>query len=152
MKYEEMRFIEVREFSAGYRTIFKDGMPANCGSEASNTATEMLIENAADEVHDRDTRLCLSKADGKLYRVVGNEYTAVKCWEEVELNPNRPERLKDFRDFAVGTLQNAQDKTGILMQNISKWETGARDIRKANGETLLKLAAAYGVTIEELIK
>ena len=152
MKYAEMKFVEVRDFSAGYRTIFKDGMPANYGEEASDSATERLIENAADEVHDRGTMLCKSEADGKLYRVVGNEYTAVKCWEEVELNPNRPERLKDFREYAVGTLQNAQDKTGILIQNISKWETGARDISKANGKTLLKLAAAYGVTIEELIK
>lgn len=152
MKYKEMRFIEVRDSSAGYSTIFKDGKPANYGEEASTTATEILIENAADEVHNRSTRLCKSEVDGKLYRVVGNEYTAVKCWEEVELNPNRPERLKEFRYYTVSTLQNAQDKTGILLQNISKWETGARDIRKANGDTLLKLAAAYGVTIEELIK
>ncbi len=152
MKYAEMRFVEMRDYSAGYRTIFRNGMPANCGEEASDSASEILIENAADEVHDRSTRICRSEADGKLYRVVGNEHTAVKCWEEVELIPDRSERLRDFRDFAVGTLNAAHEITGILVQNISKWETGARDIRKANGETLLKLAEAYGVTIEELIK
>ena len=111
-----MRFIKIRDNSAGYRTIFRNGMPANCGEEASDSASEILIENAADEVHDRSTRICRSEADGKLYRVVGNEYTAVKCWEEVELIPDRSERLRDFRDFAVGTLQAAQEKQEFLFK------------------------------------
>lgn len=151
MKYEEMKFVEVRGHSAGYQAIFENGYPKGYGIEASINATESMIDNDNDSLGDRDTKLCKA-ADGKLYRVVGNEYTAVKCWEEVELIKDRAERIRDFRDFCVGTLQAAQEKSGVLAQNISKFETGARDIAKASGETLKKIAEAYGVTIEELIK
>lgn len=151
MKYSEMKFVEFREHSAGYQAIFDNGYPRGYGIEASINATESMIENDKDSLGDRDTRICRA-ADGKLYRVCGNEHTAVKCWEEVELIKDRAERIRDFRDYSVGTLQAAQEKSGVLAQNISKFETGARDIAKASGETLMKISKAYGVTIEELIK
>lgn len=148
MKYEEMKFTEIREHSAGYKVIFENGIPKNYGEDISHNASERTIE---DSLFDRDTKLCKG-ADGKLYKVVGYTGTAVKMWAEVELIPNKGERLKQIREFCAGTLQNAQEKTGIPFQNISRWETGTRDIAKASGEMLLKLAEAFGVTIEELIK
>lgn len=151
MTYAEMKFVEVRGHSAGYNIVFENGRYKNFGQEISDNASERLIENAREGLGDRDTKLCRA-ADGKLYKVVGNEQTAAKFWTEVELIENRAERIKEFREFSVGTLQSAQEASGVLFQNISKFETGSRDIRKANGETLLKIAEAYGVTIEELIK
>ncbi len=151
MKYEKMQFTEIRDHSAGYKVVFENGMPKNIDVDISDNASERTIEDFEDSLFDRDTKLCKG-ADGKLYKVVGYTGTAVKMWAEVELIPNKGERLKQIREFCAGTLQNAQEKTGIPFQNISRWETGTRDIAKASGEMLLKLAEAFGVTIEELIK
>ena len=117
-----MNFIEIRDHSAGYEPIFKGGMPVNYGEEVSDSSTELMVENARDALGDRDCKLCRA-SDGKLYRVYGDEYTAVKVWEEVELIPDRSKRFRDFREFS-GTLRETQEKTGILVQNISKYENG----------------------------
>lgn len=148
--YDSMGFSEIRSHSAGYAVMFENGSPVGYGMEASDSATQRDIDNADDYLGESDTRLCRA-ADGMLYKVVGDKYTSVKVWARVELIPDHGKRLADIREYK-GTLKYLSEKTGIPAQNISRLETGARDVRKASGETLLRLAEALDVTMEELVK
>lgn len=147
--YDSMGFSEIRSHSAGYAVMFKNGSPVGYGMEASD-ATQRDIDNADDYLGESDARLCRA-ADGMMYKVVGDKYTSVKVWARVKLIPDHGKRLADIREYK-GTLKYLSEKTGIPAQNISRLETGARDVRKASGETLLKLAEALGVTMEELVR
>lgn len=148
--YADMGFSKIRSHSAGYAVMFENGSPVGYGMEASDSATQRDIDNADDYLGESDVRLCRA-ADGMMYKVVGDEYTSVKVWARVELIPDHGKRLADIREYK-GTLKYLSEKTGIPAQNISRLETGARDVRKAAGETLLKLAEALDVTMEELVR
>lgn len=148
--YADMGFSKIRSHSAGYAVMFENGSPVGYGMEASDSATQRDIDNADDYLGESDVRLCRA-ADGMMYKVVGDEYTSVKAWARVELIPDHGKRLADIREYK-GTLKYLSEKTGIPAQNISRLETGARDVRKASGETLLKLAEALDVTMEELVR
>lgn len=155
MTYAEMNFRLFRGSSEGYAVIFENHLPAGYGQEANEDAflNKIEMENAlndtADELHDSTTPL-YKAADGLLYKVVGNLDTRCRAWARAELIPDRGERLKAFRGGM--TLEALAVKSGIIAQNISRLEKGGRDIRKASGETLLKLAQALDVTMEELVK
>ncbi|MBP0983111.1 MAG: helix-turn-helix transcriptional regulator [Oscillospiraceae bacterium] len=148
--YDSMGFSEIRSHSAGYAVIFENGSPAGYGMEASDSATQRDIDNADDYFGESDARLCRA-ADGMMYKVVGDKYTSVNVWARVELISDHGKRLAHIREYK-GTLKYLSEKTGIPAQNISRLETGARDVRKASGETLLKLAEALDVTMEELVR
>lgn len=150
MTYEEMNFRLFRDNSNGYRTMFRDHLPVGYGCEISDDLgsieKERAVNSADDELHDRTTPL-YKAADGQLYKVV-NHY-GVKVWARAELLPDRGERLKEFRSC---TLKDLEAKSGILAQNISRLENGARDVARVSGEVLLQLADALGVSIEELVR
>lgn len=150
MTYKEMNFQPFRDNSNGYRTAFKDHIPVGYGCEISDDLgsidKECMINSADDELHDRTTQL-YKAADGQLYKVV--DRYGVKVWARAELLPDRGERLKEFRNC---TLKDLEAKSGILAQNISRLENGDRDVAKASGEVLLRLADALGVNIEELVR
>lgn len=155
MTYAEMNFQLFRESSEGYAVIFDDHLPVGYGQEANEDAflDKITMENAindiADELYDSTARLCKA-TDGLLYKVVGDENNRCRVWARAELISDRGERLKAFRGGM--TLDALATKSGIIAQNISRLENGGRDIRKASGETLLKLAEALGVTMEELVR
>ena len=150
MTYEKMKFQLFRDNSNGYRTMFRDHLPVGYGCEISDDLgsfdKERMVNSADDELHDRTTPL-FKAADGQLYKVVIHD--SVKVWARAEPLPDRGERLKEFRNC---TLKDLEAKSGIPAQNISRLENGARDVAKASGEVLLRLADALGVSIEELVR
>ena len=147
MTYEEMKFTQIRDNSAGYQVAFENHLPAGYGSDSPD-ADERQQNSADDELHDSSTPLCRA-ADGLIYKVVGNKDTVCRVWARAVVIPDRGERLQRFRDGM--TLESLSEKSGIPFQNISRWERGERDIANASGKLLLKLAKALGVTIEELV-
>lgn len=60
--------------------------------------------------------------------------------------------LKKIRE-AVGLSQSKlSDKSGVNVRMIQYYEQGAKDINKAQVETVNKLAKTLGVNIEDLIE
>lgn len=60
-------------------------------------------------------------------------------------------RLKELRMASGLTQQAIADKIGTTKGNISKWETGERELMAARGITLHKIADVLGCTIEDLL-
>ena len=50
------------------------------------------------------------------------------------------------------TQQQLSEKSHVTISTLQKLESGTNDIHKAQVDTVLKLARALGVTIEELVK
>ena len=156
MNYEEMGFVKVRGDSYGYRAMFDGYKPVGYGKDVDSGAffdeidEENAVNDAADDLYSGDTPLYRA-ADGQFYKVNIERGGAIKIWIRAALLPDRAQRFQEFRT-GKGTLRELEEKTGIKAQNISKLENGGRDPAKASGETLLKLADALGVTMEELVR
>lgn len=156
MTYNEMNFTKYRNSSYGYRAMFDGYSPVGYGKEVDESAffddisMENAVSDAVDDLYDGDTPLYRA-ADGLLYKVYAGRGGAIKVWIRAALLPDRAQRFREFRT-GKGPLRELEEKTGIKVQNISKFENGGRDPAKASGEVLLKLAEALGVTIEEIVR
>ena len=60
-------------------------------------------------------------------------------------------KLKVYRTNAGLTQAALSDKSGVNLQMIQKYEQGIKDIKKASGETLLKLSKVLGCSMEDLM-
>lgn len=60
--------------------------------------------------------------------------------------------LEFWRKTKGMTLKKLSEATGMMIKAISRFETGERELKNASAETVLKLAKALGVSVEELIK
>lgn len=60
--------------------------------------------------------------------------------------------LEYWRKTRGMTLKQLSEATGILIKSISRFETGERELKNASAETVLKLAKALGVSVEELLE
>lgn len=60
--------------------------------------------------------------------------------------------LKRLRSEAGISQSKLSELSGVNLQMIQKYEQGVKDINKAQGETLYKLAQALECTVEDLIK
>lgn len=60
--------------------------------------------------------------------------------------------LKELRKEARLSQVELSAKSGVNLRMIQKYETRERDIKKASGETLQKLAATLGCKMEDLMK
>ncbi len=60
--------------------------------------------------------------------------------------------LEYWRKTRGMTLKQLSEASGIMVKSISRFETGERELKNASAETVLKLAKALGVSVEELIK
>ncbi len=68
----------------------------------------------------------------------------------VEFSPScRLQKIRVLRGMSQTELAEA---SGVSVNIIRKYESGARDINKASGETLLKLAATLGTAIEYILE
>ena len=65
-------------------------------------------------------------------------------------NPAHP--IAYFRSVSGLSQQQLSDKSGIVRQQIAKYETGERRIDTAQARTVLRLARALGVTVEDVIE
>lgn len=61
-------------------------------------------------------------------------------------------RLKRYREDTGLTQAELAKRSGVNIRMIQKYEQGDRDLNKASGETLHKLAVAVGYTAEDLIQ
>lgn len=60
--------------------------------------------------------------------------------------------LKELRNEARLSQFELSEKSGVNLRMIQKYETQERDIKKASGETLQKLAVTLGCKMEDLMK
>lgn len=60
--------------------------------------------------------------------------------------------LKELRNEAGLSQSQLSEKSGVNLRMIQKYENQDRDIRKASGETLQKLATTLGCQMEDLMK
>lgn len=61
-------------------------------------------------------------------------------------------KLSEIRKSKYLSQNDLVNATGISRSSITKYEIGNRDINKASGETLLKLATALSCKIEDLLE
>ena len=61
-------------------------------------------------------------------------------------------KLKNIRDKAGLSQSQLSERTGVNIRMIQYYEQGFKDIKKAQGLTLLKIAKALGTTIEDLLE
>ena len=59
--------------------------------------------------------------------------------------------LKRLRSEAGISQSNLSELSGVNLQMIQKYEQGVKDINKAQGETLYKLAHALNCNVEDLL-
>lgn len=60
--------------------------------------------------------------------------------------------LKQIREASGFTQFQLSEKSGVNPQMISKYEQGVKDINKAQGITLYKIAQVLGCQIEDLLE
>lgn len=60
--------------------------------------------------------------------------------------------LEFWRKTKGMTLKQLSEATGMMIKAISRFETGERELKNASAETVLKLAKALGVSVEELLE
>ncbi len=60
--------------------------------------------------------------------------------------------LEYWRKTRGMTLKQLSEASGIMVKSISRFETGERELKNASAETVLKLAKALGVSVEELLE
>lgn len=61
-------------------------------------------------------------------------------------------KLKNIRDKAGLSQAQLSERSGVNIRMIQHYEQGVKDINKAQGITLLKIAKALGTTIEDLLE
>lgn len=60
--------------------------------------------------------------------------------------------LKELRTIAGMSQSQLSEKSGVNLRMVQYYEQGVKDIKKASGETILKLARALGCSMEEIIE
>ncbi|MEG1085160.1 MAG: helix-turn-helix transcriptional regulator [Anaerovoracaceae bacterium] len=60
-------------------------------------------------------------------------------------------KLKELRETRKLSRSQLAEKSGVNVRTIEAYEQGLKDINKAQGITLYKLANALGCQIEELL-
>ena len=60
--------------------------------------------------------------------------------------------LKQIRETSGFTQSQLSEKSGVNAQMIAKYEQGVKDINKAQGITLYKIAQVLGCQIEDLLE
>lgn len=60
--------------------------------------------------------------------------------------------IKEFRQMKGLSQRDLSNLTGISIRTLQSYEQGARDLNKANIETLLALSKALDCKIEDLLK
>lgn len=60
-------------------------------------------------------------------------------------------KLKELRANSGMSQSQLAAKSGVNLRMIQYYEQGAKDIKKASGETILKLAQALGCSMEDII-
>lgn len=59
--------------------------------------------------------------------------------------------LKKLRMLSGMSQSQLSKKSGVNLRMIQYYEQGAKDIKKASGETILKLAQALGCSMEDIM-
>lgn len=67
------------------------------------------------------------------------------------MNILKGDRLKELRSEQNWTQEDLARNSGVKIATIQKLEAGYNNIRKAQFDTLYKLARAFGVSIEYLV-
>lgn len=60
-------------------------------------------------------------------------------------------KIKSLREKFNMTQQDVSNESGVNIDTIRKWESGANDIKNANVSKVQAVADVFGVSIEELI-
>ena len=61
-------------------------------------------------------------------------------------------KLKEARERAGLTQKELSERSGVNIRTVQNYEQGYKDINKAQGLSLYKLAEALDVTMEDLIE
>lgn len=61
-------------------------------------------------------------------------------------------KLKEARERAGLTQKELSERSGVNIRTVQNYEQGYKDINKAQGLSLYKLAKALDVTMEDLIE
>ena len=61
-------------------------------------------------------------------------------------------KLKEARERAGLTQKELSERSGVNLRTVQNYEQGYKDINKAQGLSLYKLAKALDVTMEDLIE
>ena len=61
-------------------------------------------------------------------------------------------KLKKIRTAAGFSQSQLAELSGMSLRSLHHYEQGTRDINKAQGQTLLTLARALNVTIEDILE
>ena len=61
-------------------------------------------------------------------------------------------KLKELRENKGLTQKGLSEATGISLRTLQKYETGERDIAKAEAATVVKIARLLGMTVEDLVE
>lgn len=61
-------------------------------------------------------------------------------------------KLKENRERAGLTQKELSERSGVNLRTVQNYEQGYKDINKAQGLNLYKLAKALDVTMEDLIE
>ena len=61
-------------------------------------------------------------------------------------------KIKELRVVSGMSQYQLSAKSGVNLRMIQYYEQGAKDIKKASGETILKLAQALGCSMEDIIE
>lgn len=61
-------------------------------------------------------------------------------------------KLKEARERAELTQKELSERSGVNLRTVQNYEQGYKDINKAQGLSLYKLAKALDVTMEDLIE
>lgn len=70
---------------------------------------------------------------------------------ELDCHGNPAHALAYFRKLRKFSQQQLSDSSGVVRQQIAKYETSERDLACAQAMTVLRLARALGVSVEDLI-
>lgn len=60
--------------------------------------------------------------------------------------------LKEIREAQGITQRELAERAGVSRRMVEYYEQGAKDIKKAAAETVIKLADALGADVHEIIK
>ena len=81
-----------------------------------------------------------------------SEQKAVRTIDEVILSRRTRTNLQNRRILAGYTQKSLSEESGVNLRTLQQYETGAKDIDKASGETLRALSRALSCRMEDLLE
>lgn len=81
-----------------------------------------------------------------------SEQKAVQTIDEVVLSKRKSTSLQNRRILAGYTQKALSEESGVNLRTLQQYETGAKDIDKASGETLRALSRALSCRMEDLLE